>query len=115
VTKHFVGDRFGMLVLVRTYRKQDRTYWLCKCDCGREADIQCGSIFRKDRPAKRSCGCDTNRRKRKGLLKARTVLFELRPSDPTPLEIAEECLRIHKEANREPPERLLEKLTRLRR
>jgi hypothetical protein len=35
--------------------------------------------------------------------------------DPTPLEIAEECLRIHEEANREPPIGLMEKLTRLRR
>lgn len=113
-SKHSIGDRLGMLVLVKTFRKQGRTYWLCKCDCGKETDIQCGSIFRTDRPAKRSCGCDTNRRKRRGLAKARKVLSDLRPSDPTPLEIAERCLDVHNEAGREVPEQLLENLKRLR-
>ena len=113
-SKHSVGDRLGMLVLVKTFRKNARTYWLCKCDCGKETDIQCGSIFRTDRPAKRSCGCDTNKRKRKGLVKARTVLRELRPDDPTPLEIAERCLDIHNEADRQAPVGLVENLKRLR-
>lgn len=49
--------RSGMLVAVRRSSKQDaygHTYWLCKCDCGRECYSLPSRI--KDQ-SMRSCGC----------------------------------------------------------
>ena len=49
------GQRFGKLVaLKKSSSKSGKTYWLCKCDCGNEKEVQTthlrnGSI--------QSCGC----------------------------------------------------------
>ena len=62
------GQRFGRLVVIgRAPSKVIRTYlpggdsylnwvtmWHCKCDCGREKDVEAQSLRRG---ATRSCGC----------------------------------------------------------
>ena len=54
--KDITGQRFNMLVAVRTVGKgKDGTYiWLCNCDCGNDVEVH-GSALR--RGTKRSCGC----------------------------------------------------------
>lgn len=54
--RDLAGSRFGMLVVVEQAKQDDnrRTFWKCKCDCGKE------KIFRSDRlrPGRtKSCGC----------------------------------------------------------
>lgn len=49
------GQRFGKLTVVeRAESKKGRTYWHCRCDCGKEIDIEGGNL-RGGRS--RSCGC----------------------------------------------------------
>lgn len=50
------GQRFGRLVALKVVDKPDRqgTYWLCKCDCGKEKAIHVSSLRRG---ATTSCGC----------------------------------------------------------
>lgn len=49
------GQRFGKLVAIKKApNRNGKTYWLCKCDCGNEKEVQtshlrCGKI--------KSCGC----------------------------------------------------------
>ena len=53
--KDETGKRFNMLVFLRfNSRKNKRTYWLCKCDCGNEKVIESSGV--KDGKIK-SCGC----------------------------------------------------------
>ena len=53
------GMKFGMLTPISYYRKDNRTFWHCKCDCGNEIDVwashlvdghtsSCGCIRKKD-------------------------------------------------------------------
>jgi hypothetical protein len=44
-----VGQRFGRLLVIKRvekpeYIKQHDTYWLCKCDCGKEKIISKRSL-----------------------------------------------------------------------
>lgn len=34
--KDYTGERFGKLVAIERKREDDCTYYLCKCDCGKE-------------------------------------------------------------------------------
>ena len=49
------GKRFGRLTVIRrSYLNNNKTYWLCKCDCGAE------KIIRRDKLRSgntKSCGC----------------------------------------------------------
>lgn len=53
--KDLTGQRFGLLTAIKKMpSRNNHTYWLCKCDCGNEKEIQtshltCGII--------KSCGC----------------------------------------------------------
>lgn len=55
-TIDIAGERFGRLVVLRFVRvsKTRKAYWLCRCDCGREACIQAGNL-RTGHTV--SCGC----------------------------------------------------------
>lgn len=56
-TVDLTGRRFGLLTVVgRTHTGEDapRTFWHCRCDCGRETDVFSGSLLRG---LTRSCGC----------------------------------------------------------
>lgn len=52
--EYLVGQRFGSLVVInRADNRNDRVYWNCKCDCGKETVISSASLKR----GKESCGC----------------------------------------------------------
>lgn len=48
------GQRFGRLEVLSLAKVERKTYWLCKCDCGKET-ISDSSSLRTGH--KRSCGC----------------------------------------------------------
>lgn len=49
------GKRFGRLIAIsKAESRNSKTYWLCKCDCGVEKEIQTGNLTSG---ATRSCGC----------------------------------------------------------
>jgi hypothetical protein len=79
-----VGERFGKLVVLSkaSSRKQgskNRSYWLCKCDCGNVCEISGHGLTSGDN---RSCGClhspDNTGEKFDRLL----ALERVEPSDP---------------------------------
>lgn len=59
------GKRFGRLVVIRLSNIRNfSTYWLCKCNCGKEKEIIRSSLIRG---LTNSCGCirkETRKRKR---------------------------------------------------
>jgi|SRR3990167_1087934 len=54
------GKRFGKLIAIKYLEK---TYWLCKCDCGKTKKIR-GSALRGK--TTKSCGCLIGRKKKHG-------------------------------------------------
>lgn len=49
------GNRYGrLLVLRRGDSKKKQTAWLCRCDCGKEKNIQAGNL---KTGVSNSCGC----------------------------------------------------------
>lgn len=116
-----IGDRVDMLLIVgsRKTGQSNKTvvYWAVQCDCGRTREMRTNHIRMARAAVKVSCGCLRKKTasQQLAIARARIGMQERDDRDPTPLEIAEECLRIHEEANREPPIGLMEKLTRLRR
>jgi hypothetical protein len=67
---HFLdltGKRFGRLTAIsRVPTKRQGTYWLCRCDCGKEKTIFIGSLRGG---ATRSCGCKQAEAARKSFCK----------------------------------------------
>jgi hypothetical protein len=116
-----VGDRVDMLLITgsRKTGQSNKTvvYWSVQCDCGRVREMRTNHIRMPRATVKVSCGCLKKKTavQQLAIARARIGMQERDSKDPTQLEIAEECLRIHEEANREPPIGLMEKLTRLRR
>lgn len=50
------GQRFGKLVAIKRVPSRNyHTYWLCKCDCGNEKEIQTAHLTSG---ATTSCGCE---------------------------------------------------------
>ncbi len=57
VRNDLTGNNFDRLTVVSfAYKKKGKTYWLCKCDCGKTF-IALGSNFGR---GTKSCGCDRN-------------------------------------------------------
>lgn len=53
--KDYSGSRFGRLIAVRrTERRNGRTIWLCRCECGSELDVDVGHLRTGHT---QSCGC----------------------------------------------------------
>lgn len=54
--KNEVGNRYGMLTVLRDYGTHDGRgkVWLCRCDCGNEVAVR-GIMLRSGN--NRSCGC----------------------------------------------------------
>ena len=49
------GERFGQLTCIRKmYVKNKNSYWLCKCDCGKETIVSLNNLRRLHT---KSCGC----------------------------------------------------------
>lgn len=53
--KDYTGERFGKLVAMERKRENKHTYYLCKCDCGKEKWIFSGSLTNNKT---KSCGCE---------------------------------------------------------
>lgn len=52
---NLIGQRFGRLVVIgEAPRRNKKTYWLCRCDCGIEREFWAGSLRNG---ITRSCGC----------------------------------------------------------
>lgn len=49
------GQKFGLLTAIsKASSRNGKTYWLCKCECGNEKEIQTGHLVSG---AIQSCGC----------------------------------------------------------
>ena len=49
------GQRFGRLVAIRRdFTRRNAAYWICRCDCGKEATVQACHLRSG---ATKSCGC----------------------------------------------------------
>lgn len=60
--KDYTGQKFNMLTAVRFSRRNKNQYfWLFKCDCGKEKEININNVNRKIEPVK-SCGCASGRK-----------------------------------------------------
>jgi len=116
-----IGDRVDMLVITgcRKEGNGQKTilYWAVKCDCGREREMRTNHIRMPRATVKVSCGCLKKKTavQQLAIARARIGMQERDERDPTPLEIAEECLQIHNDAGRQPPDGLIENLKELRR
>ena len=53
--ENLVGQKFGRLEVLREdYCKNNNTYWVCKCDCGKIVSVNSKSLKNKHT---QSCGC----------------------------------------------------------
>ena len=53
--KNLVGNRFNYLTIIKfKYIKNKTSYWICKCDCGKEKIIKGSSVITN---ITKSCGC----------------------------------------------------------
>jgi hypothetical protein len=88
------GRRFGrLLVIQETVRRQSGSIvWLCRCDCGREVEVNASNL----RAGQSSCGCQRGRQptpERKRLARQARQLVALareaekRPAGGRPLEL----------------------------
>lgn len=49
------GQRFGRLTVIqKSLNKKQKTYWLCKCECGKEKEVQTSHLVNG---LIKSCGC----------------------------------------------------------
>lgn len=66
--KDMTGHRSGMLsVIVRAESRDNKAYWLCRCDCGAEPKIS-GDVLRR---GQYSCGCVALGRRTHGMSETR--------------------------------------------
>lgn len=68
--RDLIGKKFGKLTIIKRVEndKNDRTQYLCKCDCGKEKIIRGSSITSGNT---RSCGCLSGRKKTQELYNTR--------------------------------------------
>lgn len=52
--KELIGKRFERLTVLEVYSEKQRSYAVCKCDCGKDVTIRCDSITSGEA---KSCGC----------------------------------------------------------
>lgn len=61
-TTDLIGKKFNKLTVIEfAYKKNDRAYWKCKCECGNEKVIARNNLSKT-----LSCGCLANRNKYSG-------------------------------------------------
>lgn len=55
------GLRFGKLIALKPTEKRcnGQVYWLCQCDCGKQAKVLKSALMNNNRPTK-SCGFRVN-------------------------------------------------------
>ena len=115
-----IGDRVDMLLIVgRRKAGQGQkivVYWTVRCDCGHEREMRTNHIRMPRATVKVSCGCLKKKTasQQLAIARARIGMQQRDDRDPTPLEIAEECLQIHNDADRQAPIGLMENLRELR-
>lgn len=117
-----VGDRIDMLLITGRRKagqgQKSILYWTVECDCGSPPrEMRTNHIRMPRATVKVSCGCLRKKTaaQQLAIARARIGMQERDERDPTPLEIAERCLDIHNEADRQAPVGLVENLKRLRR
>lgn len=54
VKNNLIGNKINMLTIIDSERRNKKTYYLCKCECGNEKWIRADSVTRE---VQRSCGC----------------------------------------------------------
>lgn len=72
MAKDLTGKRFGRLTALKlNYRdKKSNSYWLCKCDCGKETTVLIGSLTSGNT---QSCGCFREEQSNKALIERSTT------------------------------------------
>ena len=66
-----IGKKFNMLTVIDVVKKNNRKYFLCKCDCGNEKFIRSDSLTTGNT---KSCGCfQVNKTKKQGLNNAKNI------------------------------------------
>jgi hypothetical protein len=114
-----IGERIGIIKVLLVYHNGERWAAECECDCGVMFRRLTSDLRRTRGAIEVSCGClrrakakvvlEDNRKKRSAerMVKSGKTLKSRTAKDPSPWEIAEECLQIHIEADRQPPEQLV--------
>lgn len=70
------GIQFGELTAIEYFRNNGRTYWKCKCSCGKEIIVERSKLVR----GQRSCGClDISHRGSKGELEVLDFIKSIKP------------------------------------
>ena len=41
------GQRFGSLTAIKYIGNKDRSYWLCRCDCGYEYEVITSNLIKR--------------------------------------------------------------------
>jgi hypothetical protein len=52
--KNYSGRKFGRLLALRKFIKYGRSYYACKCDCGKEVEVSYSNLYGGNT---NSCGC----------------------------------------------------------
>ena len=55
LTKDLTGLRFGKLTAIERTSKNDKTHWICQCDCGNITCVEIGNL--RNNGGTQSCGC----------------------------------------------------------
>lgn len=88
-TKRFIGKRFDLLVVKDIVHRNNRTFAICKCDCGAVKEINFSNI-RQGRQG--SCGCRLKFMRQNGLLRRTHGLSNTRLYDLW-TDVLERCYR----------------------
>lgn len=54
--RNIAGQRLGRLSVIDFEKRNGKTYWKCRCDCGKTTSVISGALTRSNKPT-RSCGC----------------------------------------------------------
>lgn len=56
--QNLINRRFGRLIVLHNEKNENnKTVWICKCDCGNIRKVMPSALLRKDGHNTRSCGC----------------------------------------------------------
>ena len=114
-----VGEQIGIVVVLKVWYDGQHILAECHCECGTEFRRRTNGLRRTRGNLKVSCGCLKRalarehiarvraRRSAESMAESVRTLRERSAKDPSPWQIAEECLQVHMDAGREPPEQLM--------
>lgn len=55
------NQKFGKLTVLSRFSKKNKSWWNCRCDCGKEKPVQAAGLLRG---SSKSCGCNKKRKPR---------------------------------------------------